>query len=57
MAGPTSDPTPEGTPDRSITIRRGTLDDTREAFDVSMAAVEELFTRQGVPWTLDPDAF
>jgi len=57
MACPKSDPTPEWTPDRSITIRRGTLDDTREAFDVSMAAVEELFMRQGVAWTLDPDAF
>lgn len=57
MAGPKSDPTPKRASDRSITIRRGTPDDTREAFDVSMAAVEELFTRQGVAWTLDPDAF
>ena len=57
MAGPKSDPTPARASDPSITIRRGTSDDTREAFDVSMAAVEDLFTRQGVAWTLDPDAF
>jgi GNAT superfamily N-acetyltransferase len=57
MAGPKSDPTPERAADPSITIRRGTPDDTRKAFDVSMAAVEDLFTRQGVAWTLDPDEF
>src|SRR5438874_4084752 len=44
-------------PDPAITIRRGTPADTRAAFDVSMAAVEDLFVRQGIPWTLDPDAF
>jgi GNAT superfamily N-acetyltransferase len=57
MASPKSHPTPDRASDPSITIRRGTPDDTREAFDVSMAAVEEEFTRQGVAWTLDPEAF
>jgi GNAT superfamily N-acetyltransferase len=40
-----------------ITIRRGRPEDVRPAFDLSIAAMSDLFTRQGVPWTLDPDDF
>ena len=39
-----------------VTLRRGTADDIRPAFDVSMAAMIDLFTRQGVSG-LDPEAF
>jgi GNAT superfamily N-acetyltransferase len=40
-----------------ITLRRGGPDDTRPAFDLSIAAMSDLFARQGVEWGLDPDAF
>jgi GNAT superfamily N-acetyltransferase len=40
-----------------VAIRRGTTADTRPAFDVSMAAMRDLFGRQGQEWKLDPEAF
>jgi GNAT superfamily N-acetyltransferase len=40
-----------------ITIRRATIDDVRPTFDVSMAAMTDLFARQGDPSGLDPEAF
>lgn len=40
-----------------LTIRRGTPDDSRRAFDLSMAAMRDLFRRQGNEWRLDPEAF
>jgi ribosomal protein S18 acetylase RimI-like enzyme len=40
-----------------ITLRRGTTDDIRPAFDVSMAAMTDLFARQGDPSGLDPETF
>lgn len=40
-----------------ITLRRATPADARPAFDVSMAAMRDLFARQGNEWTLDPEAF
>jgi GNAT superfamily N-acetyltransferase len=42
---------------RVIEIRRGRSDDSRPAFDVSMAAMSDLFARQGIDWTLDPESF
>jgi GNAT superfamily N-acetyltransferase len=41
----------------AVTIRRGTPADARPAFDVSMAAMRDLFGRQGREWKLDPDSF
>jgi GNAT superfamily N-acetyltransferase len=41
----------------TTTIRRGRPEDARPAFDLSIAAMADLFARQGVPWTLDPDDF
>jgi GNAT superfamily N-acetyltransferase len=38
-------------------FRRGTPDDSRPAFDLSMAAVGDLFERQNHPLAIDPDAF
>jgi GNAT superfamily N-acetyltransferase len=40
-----------------VTIRRGTPADARAAFDVSMAAMRDLFGRQGHEWKLDPESF
>jgi len=40
-----------------IALRRGTTDDIRPAFDVSMAAMTDLFARQGDPSGLDPETF
>jgi len=40
-----------------ITIRRGTAADSRPAFDVLMAAMQDLFARQGIEWNLDPETF
>lgn len=40
-----------------ITLRRGIPDDARPAFDLSLAAMSDLFARQGVEWELDPEAF
>lgn len=40
-----------------IQLRRATPADARAAFDVSMAAMKDLFARQGEEWTLDPAAF
>jgi GNAT superfamily N-acetyltransferase len=40
-----------------LVLRRGTRDDTRPAFDLSMAAMRDLFARQNHPWPLDPDVF
>jgi GNAT superfamily N-acetyltransferase len=40
-----------------ITIRRGHPEDARPAFDLSIAAMSDLFVRQGIPWTLDPEDF
>ena len=40
-----------------ITLRRGTPADTRAAFDLSLAAMKDLFVRQGNEWTLDPESF
>jgi GNAT superfamily N-acetyltransferase len=44
-------------PGPEITIRRGRPGDSRAAFDVSIAAMRDLFVRQGIEWTLDPDEF
>ncbi len=38
-------------------IRRGTLRDTRAAFDVSMLAMKDLYLRHGYEWQLEPEAF
>jgi GNAT superfamily N-acetyltransferase len=38
-------------------IRRGTAADIRAAFDVSMLAVKDLFVRQGIQWSLEPEQF
>jgi GNAT superfamily N-acetyltransferase len=43
--------------DSQITFRRGRPEDTRPAFDVSIAAMSDLFVRQGQPWGLDTEAF
>jgi GNAT superfamily N-acetyltransferase len=40
-----------------ISIRRATPADARRAFDVSMAAMRDLFVRQGSEWKLDPESF
>jgi hypothetical protein len=40
-----------------IAIRRGTPADLRPAYDVSVAAMSDLFVRQGLPWDLDQEAF
>jgi GNAT superfamily N-acetyltransferase len=40
-----------------ITLRRATADDIRPAFDVSMAAMSDLFARQGDPAGIDPPSF
>jgi GNAT superfamily N-acetyltransferase len=40
-----------------VTLRRATPDDIRPAFDVSMAAMTDLFARQGHPGGLDPESF
>ena len=40
-----------------ITLRRGRLADARPAFDLSIAAMSDLFVRQGLPWGLDPEGF
>lgn len=44
-------------PSGEIGIRRATPDDMRPAFDVSMAAMRDLFVRQGHAWALDPESF
>jgi GNAT superfamily N-acetyltransferase len=38
-------------------FRRGTPDDSRAAFDLSMAAISDLYARQNHSLSLDPDAF
>jgi GNAT superfamily N-acetyltransferase len=43
--------------DSAVTLRRATPDDIRPSFDVSMAAMAELFARQGDPGGLDPGSF
>ena len=43
--------------DETITIRRGTPDDTRRAYDLSMRAITDYFVRQGVPWDLGLEGF
>jgi GNAT superfamily N-acetyltransferase len=43
--------------DHDVILRRGTLDDPRPAFDLSIAAMSDLFVRQGIPWTLDSEDF
>lgn len=40
-----------------IIIRRGIQGDERAAFDVSMAAMSDLFARQGNEWTVEPESF
>lgn len=40
-----------------ISFRRGTPADSRSAFDVSMAAMRDLYKRQGNEWTLHPESF
>jgi GNAT superfamily N-acetyltransferase len=40
-----------------VRLRRGTSDDVRPAFEVSMAAMGDLFARQGNEFVLDPEAF
>ena len=40
-----------------IDIRRATPADTRPAFDVSMAAMNDLYVRQGHEWNVDPADF
>jgi GNAT superfamily N-acetyltransferase len=40
-----------------ISIRRATPADTRPAFDISMAAMRDLFVRQGNELKLDPESF
>jgi GNAT superfamily N-acetyltransferase len=37
--------------------RQGTAADIRAAFDVSMLAVKDLFARQGIEWSLEPEKF
>jgi GNAT superfamily N-acetyltransferase len=43
--------------DSEITIRRGRPEDARPAFDLSIAAMSDLFARLGTPWTLDSATF
>lgn len=43
--------------DREVSIRRATPDDVRPAFDVSMAAMRDLYVRQGNEWKLDAESF
>jgi GNAT superfamily N-acetyltransferase len=38
-------------------IRQGTGADVRAAFDVSMLAMKDLFVRQGIEWSLQPEQF
>lgn len=40
-----------------LVFRRGTPEDSRPAFDLSMAAVGDLFARQNHPLPIDPEAF
>jgi GNAT superfamily N-acetyltransferase len=40
-----------------LVFRRGTPEDSRPAFDLSMAAISDLFARQNQPLSIDPDAF
>jgi GNAT superfamily N-acetyltransferase len=40
-----------------INLRRATPADARRAFDVSMAAMRDLFLRQGNEWNLEPASF
>jgi GNAT superfamily N-acetyltransferase len=40
-----------------IRLRRGTPDDTRLVFDLSIAAMRDLFARQGIAWDLDTEPF
>ena len=44
-------------PKPKISLRRGLPGDIRTAFDLSIAAMSDLFARQGIPWGLDPDEF
>jgi GNAT superfamily N-acetyltransferase len=44
-------------PENDFHLRRATPSDTRAAFDVSMAAMKDLFLRQGHPWELDAASF
>ena len=41
----------------NIGLRRGRIEDARPAFDLSIAAMSDLFARQGAEWMLDPEAF
>jgi ribosomal protein S18 acetylase RimI-like enzyme len=41
----------------AVRLRRGTPDDVHPAFELSMAAMGDLFARQGNEFVLDPDAF
>ena len=40
-----------------LVLRRGTPDDSRPAFDLSMAAISDLFARQNHALPVDPDGF
>lgn len=40
-----------------LVLRRGTPEDSRPAFDLSMAAISDLFARQNQPFPVEPDAF
>jgi GNAT superfamily N-acetyltransferase len=40
-----------------LVLRRGTPDDARPAFDLTMAAIGDLFARQNQRLTIDPEAF
>jgi GNAT superfamily N-acetyltransferase len=40
-----------------LVFRRGTPDDSRPAFDITMAAISDLFARQNHTLPIDPDAF
>jgi GNAT superfamily N-acetyltransferase len=41
----------------AVVLRRGTPDDSRAAFELGIAAVRDLMTRQNHPLTLETDAF
>jgi GNAT superfamily N-acetyltransferase len=41
----------------AVVLRRGTPDDSRAAFELGIAALRDLMTRQGHPFPLEADAF
>lgn len=47
--------TEQATTERAVAIRRGTLDDSHQAFDVFLAAITDLSARIGAPWDPQPE--